>query len=392
MSMYVPRKIKGEFEKRTSIYSIISLVGPRQSGKTTFLKELAKGKKHSYVLFDDPDARSLFEEDIKKFANQYIEGYDVAILDEIQYCKDAGSKLKYLADTIKTKLWITSSSEILLNKNILSYLVGRVSIMRLYPFSLSEFLIAKEQKSINEKILQRYVWEHATYGGYPKVTLIKDIELKKTILRDLYSTMILKDVAANFSIEEMDSLEKLIKYFAINIGKTLVYENISSFIDLSYHSLIKYTNALEKSYFIARAPPFFTNKNKELSKQSKFYFVDVGMRNLVAGEFKQEISGEVFENYVFSELLKLNFKPKYWRTKSKAEVDFVLEQKNQIIPVEVKIQAKKITRSLYSFIELYKPKKALVICYKCKKISQNVGDCEVIFTDLLGAKEILKAI
>ena len=108
--MYVERDIKKRFKGVSGIYNIIALVGARQAGKTTFLKEQMKQMRSSFVLFDDPDAIALFEEDIKKFERQYIEGYQITILDEVQYCKDAGIKLKYLADKGR-KLWITSSSE-----------------------------------------------------------------------------------------------------------------------------------------------------------------------------------------------------------------------------------------------------------------------------------------
>ena len=139
--MYVERDIKNKFEIIAKIYPIVALVGPRQAGKTTFLKEQAKNLNSSYLLFDDPDIKEIFEEDIKKFEKQYIEGKEISILDEVNYCKDAGGKLKYLADTDK-KVWLTSSSEVILNKEVLSFLVGRVSILRLYPFSLNEFLKA----------------------------------------------------------------------------------------------------------------------------------------------------------------------------------------------------------------------------------------------------------
>src|SRR3989338_3563551 len=144
--MYQERELKESFEKVASVYPIVAIVGARQAGKTTFLKERMKTTSSTYLLFDDPDVRNLFEEDIKRFDKQFMEGKDVSILDEVQYCKDAGRNLKYLADTQK-KLWITASSEIILGKKVLSYLVGRVSILKLYPFSLQEFLNFKQQKN-----------------------------------------------------------------------------------------------------------------------------------------------------------------------------------------------------------------------------------------------------
>lgn len=389
--MFIEREIERIFKKIVSAYTIVAVVGARQAGKTTFLKEHIKQKNASYVLFDDPDARALFEEDIKKFEKQYVEGYDITVLDEVQYCKDAGPKLKYLAD-MGRKIWMTSSSEIILKKEVLSYLVGRVSIVRLNPFSITEYLAATGQKETTPSILKRMVWEHMTYGGYPKAVTTNDIETKKIILRDLYETVLLKDAAKTFAIDDLRSLEDLSKYISINIGGIFSYENVSKDLKISFQTLKKYLNALEKSYVVARAQPFYTNKTKEITKQPKTYFLDTGMRNSIAKSFSIEPAGNLFENYVFSELVKLGFEPKYWRTKSNAEVDFVIEKDSNLIPIEAKLNAEpdKIERSLQSFIETYKPKTAIIVTYKGNNGKITVNGCKIIFTDVLEMRKILK--
>ncbi len=381
--MYVKRDIRSKFDKISNSYNMIALVGARQSGKTTFLKKQIKNKNSSYILFDDPDARSLFEEDIKKFEKQFISSYNVSVLDEVQYCKKAGGKLKYLVDS-DHKLWITSSSEIILSKEILSFLVGRVSIIKLFPFSFNEFLTAKGQREMTSKTMERMIWEHINYGGYPKVVTTEDTDIKKTILSDLYETMLLKDVARTFSIDDIRSLEEFSKYLSFSIGEIISYDKISNNLNMSFQTVKKYLDAMEKSYLIYRVLPFFTNKKREIVKQPKLYFVDTGLRNIIAKSFDLNIDGKLFENYVLSELLKTGFNPKYWRTKTKAEVDFVIENENNVIPVEVKIHAEigKIERSLRSFIEEYKPKKAVIVSLKGKKGNTNINGCKVIYTDV----------
>ncbi len=389
--MYVERGISDRFRMVSGEYNIVAVVGARQAGKTTFLKEHAKQTRSSYVLLDDPDARNLFEEDVKKFEKQYMEGFDMTVLDEVQYCKDAGRNLKYLADTGK-RMWITSSSEIILSKNVLSYLVGRVSIIKLYPFSLQEFLTAMNQKEVTPQILERAVWEHMTYGGYPKVVVAPDIEMKKVILKDLYDTMILKDIAQTFSIEDVRSLEEFSKYLAINTGNLLSYEKASGAMKLSFQTVKKYLDAMEKSYLIFRTQPFYTNKTKEITKQPKVYFIDTGLRNAIARSFETGVAGGLFENYVASELVKAGLEPKYWKSKTGAEVDFVVEKDGSVIPIEVKLDAEpdKVERSLRSFVESYSPQKAIVVSYKGKKGTLKVNECEVVFTDVMGLKNLLK--
>ncbi|MDD5133576.1 MAG: ATP-binding protein [Candidatus Nanoarchaeia archaeon] len=390
MENYIEREIKEDFDKIKNHYPIIALVGPRQAGKTTFLKEQVKNLKTKYILFDDPDARNLFEEDIKKFEKQYVEGNEITILDEVHYCKEAGKNLKYLADK-GHKLWITSSSELILKKEVLSFLVGRVSILKLFPFSLKEFLIAKKQKEFNEKIIERLIWEHSTYGGYPKAVLTEEIEIKKIILKDLYETMLLKDIAQNFSIENIKSLEEFTKYISISVGGLISYESIAKNINLSFQTIKKYLDAMEKSNLVFIVSPFFKNKLKEIVKQPKIYFIDCGLKNYICREFKNEINGGLFENYVLSELIKMNFIPKYWRSKSNAEVDFVLEHNNNIIPLEIKISnPEKIEKSLISFIKEYKPKKALIIFYKGKEKTIKKENCEIEFINILNLKKYLK--
>ena len=381
--MYVKRSIRTKFDKISKNYNMVAVVGARQAGKTTFLKKQMQQKNSSYILFDDPDARSLFEEDVKKFEKQFISNYNVSVLDEVQYCKDAGRKLKYLVDS-DHKLWITSSSEIILSKEILSFLVGRVSIIKLFQFSFKEFLTAKGQKEVTSKILERMNWEHATYGGYPKVVLTEDIDIKKTILSDLYDTMLLKDVARTFSIDDIRSLEEFSKYLAFSIGDTVSYDKLCSNLNMSFQTVKKYLDAMEKSYLIYRVLPFFTNKKKEIVKQPKLYFVDTGLRNIIAKKFDVNLDGKLFENYVLSELLKMGFSPKYWRTKTKTEVDFIIEKENNIIPIEVKIQSKigKIERSLRSFIETYKPKTAFIVTLKGEKGKTKINGCDVVYTGI----------
>ena len=383
--MYVKRDITEQFNKLSTVYNMLAIIGPRQAGKTTFLREQLIEINGSYVLFDDPDALAMFDEDIKKFENQYIRSYDQIVLDEVQYGKDAGKKLKYLAEN-KWHIWVTSSSQTLLSTDVLSWLVGRISIIRLYPFSLSEFLRARNLHEVTPAILRRSIWEHVVYGGYPKVIITEDFELKKIILRDLYETMVLKDIAKTFAIQDIKSLEVFCHYLSNSVGNVIIYDKICNEMALSFQTIKKYLDAMEKSYFIIRIQPFYTNKLKEIVKQPKMYFIDAGLRNAIANEFPLTLDnkGKLFENYVLTELLKLGLTVKYWLTKTQLEVDFIIEKDGEVIPIEVKLSttSEKIERSLRSFIETYKPKKAIVVFYDGIEKEMVVDECRVIFTSV----------
>ncbi|MCK4730120.1 MAG: ATP-binding protein [Candidatus Aenigmarchaeota archaeon] len=385
--MYIKRDAEKTIEKIYRVYKIMAVVGARQAGKTTLLRNTLEKQKGDYITLDDPDAREMFDEDIKKFENQYLKKGKLTGIDEIQYGKDAGIKLKYLADK-EYKLFITSSSEIIMGKNVLSYLVGRVSATKLFPFSLHEILRAKKLKEMTEKIKERVIWEYANYGGYPKVVLEEDFEIRKDILNNLKETLILKDVMQTFSIEDMGSLEKLLNYLAVGLGNIVSYEKLSSKLDISFITLKKYLDALEKSYVIKTVPPFYTNKLKEITKRPKIYFIDVGLRNSIIKNFNSEPEDKILENLVLMELLKKNFSVKYWSTKAKAEVDFIIEKEGEIIPIEVKTSVK-INKSLKSFIAKYKPKTAFVVFHKGEEREEIIDGCKVICTNLFGLIEKL---
>ena len=225
--MYVERNIEADFKVASRLNKVVIIVGPRQSGKTTFLQHQSGQSNAIYVMFDDPDAKELFDTDIKRFENQYMISGTVTILDEIQYCKEPGSKLKYLADKGRT-LWITSSSQVSLSKEIIGWLVGRAAIIKLYPFSLNEFFFSKGLKEITKNILSRSIEEHMLYGGYPNIVIQKGKVDKEFLLKNLYETMVLKDIARTFNISNISALERMAVYLSHNVGNTLLYDKISS--------------------------------------------------------------------------------------------------------------------------------------------------------------------
>lgn len=373
--MFVKRELESVFKKLQNIYPVIALVGPRQAGKTTFLKE-ALGSEKNYLLFDDPDVREIFDTDIKSFEKQYLHKAEASILDEVHVAKEPGQKLKYLADS-GYKIWVTASSELLLSHEVLSFLVGRVSVLRLFPFNFTEYLTANNIYALTDQIILRETTEHIRYGGYPKVVTTTDLSLKKIILRDLYETMILKDIAKTFNLLDFSAIEKLTAYFAINTGGQVTIESLAQIVGISSPTIKKYLEAMEKSYLLHLVKPFYNNKTKELTKQPKVYFMDTGMRNSIRNNFNED--GPGFENYVLTELVKHGFKPKYWRTKTKLEIDFVIEIGDTVIPVEVKISETRIGSSFKSFINEYKPEIGYIVVLRGESINLEYEGCNIYF-------------
>jgi len=367
---------------------IIAVIGTRQCGKTTMISHMLEHYQNvNIITLEDVDKKILFEEDIKSFVNLHVKGYDFLFIDEVQYAKNSGKQLKYIYDTEKIKIIISGSSATDLSISSLKYLVGRIIVFELYPFSFQEFLSHKNEQlhkiyqnkdfkqTINQE-LQKYIKEFIKYGGYPRVVTATSDEEKKLILKNIFNTFLLREIKEILELNKSDKLVKLLHALAFQVGNLLNYNELSQITGFNYKNLKKYLAILEKTYICQRCYPFFSNKRKELVKMPKIYFIDHGFRNQCAGEFEFELQtiGTIYENLVYSENFKKGYKLKYWRTKSQAEVDFI---QNDQIPLEIKTTPK-ITRSFLSFIKKYKPKTGFVLS-EIEKRSRKIHGCEVKF-------------
>ena len=393
--MYVEREIQPKFNDLAKIYPIVAIVGPRQAGKSTFLQKQAGGRDIPALSFDDPDVKELFNADIKRFEREHIQGHACVILDEAHQGQEAGSKLKYLADK-GHKLWISSSSETMLDKEVLGHLVGRAGILRLYPFSLPEYLASRKIREATDIVLGRSVWECMVCGGYPQAVEAETPEMRREVLRNLFQTMVLKDAARVFRISDVDALERLARYASFRIGGVWSHDEASGELGMSFQTLHKYMDALERSHLLRRVSPFFTNKIKEIVKAPKLFFIDCGLRNAVADRFPAgvEAEGALFENLVFGELLKADApRLRYWRTKAGSEVDFVLEEGGKLLPIEVKtsMPLPKISSGMAAFIRQYRPKKACLVFYQGREAEREVDGCKILYRRLPGLIEQVKA-
>lgn len=393
--IYIERELEKQIQPFLKRKEVISIVGPRQAGKTTFILHLSEklskeGKKVKFLTFENRNDLAIFDQDIEDFRD-LIGDHEVVVIDEFQYAKEGGQKLKYLYDTTEIKFIISGSSSLDLKFQTGKYMVGRMLEFKLMPFSFREFLnfADKELFSFIEKRvgsglldfeykddfsdavkqkLNRQLSQFLIFGGYPAVALAKTQEEKEKILESILENYLLKDIKGLLNLATEDSLNKLSQFLATQIGNLINYQELSIVSGLSHHEIIKHLNVLEKTFIIGLIKPFFTNRRTELVKNPKCYFIDPGLRNYLMSDFRpldtRSDVGALVENHIYSLLLKI--KPtrdlKYWRTKSKAEVDFIIEQEQKIIPIEVKYSSQRtIGKSLYSFIEKFNPRIALLL-------------------------------
>ncbi len=224
---------------------------------------------------------------------------------------------------------------------------------------------------IFEKDFKNLFEEYAVWGGYPEMVKTKDAETKRIILKNIYDTYITRDIVELLKVADYSRFKVLVAFLSSQIGNLINYNNLTRDAGSYFKEIKRYLSVLEETYIISLLRPFSTSKISELKKNPKIYFIDAGLRNYILGNF-QEISfrpdlGQIVENAVFSELRFSQedlYSIKYWRTLGKAEVDFILEKKNEIVPIEAKyssFDSPKISRGFRSFISEYNPQRAVVL-------------------------------
>lgn len=410
---YVTRELEKEVEPFLKRKEVLAIVGARQVGKTTFLQNLQsrldKTQKVQFLTFEKESELKLFE-NIEDFKD-YYQNFAVLILDEFHYAKEGGKKLKYLYDTTPIKFIISGSSSLELTFETGKFLVGRLFTFRLYPFSFREFLWAKDQilwhllesrlpdifspqitpKSfLGDEVnfrLQKYFEEYLIFGGYPAVALAKTREEKIKILESILENYLLRDIGTLLNLKTKGELLKLARFLAAQVANLISYQELSRSSGLTYQGVLDHLNILENTFILGLLRPFYKNPRTELKKTPKVYYWDNGFRNYLLSDFRElslrNDSGQLAENFVFSSLMRKNLgKINYWRTKSLAEVDFVLQKEDAIIPLEVKYSPKPTPgKSFYSFLEKFSPKKGYILTAGNPNI-QKIKSTQVYFVPI----------
>jgi uncharacterized protein len=406
--MYIKRKIEDDILMYLGRPEVLAVVGPRQCGKTTMLKKIYKGlSKAVFLSFEDQQILSLFEHNIKQFAETYVVGNKYIFIDEFQYAKHGGKLLKYLYDEHKIKIIISGSSAVDLTIRAVKFLVGRVFILPMYPFDFSEFLTYKDKFyanlynkkkiDLNKDILNRdlaleqeqmfssYYEEYLIWGGYPEVVLAKKREEKEVILKNIYNTYFLREVKSILHLADDYRLSKLLKALALQIGQMIQYNELNQIGNTSIATTKRYLNFLSKTYIVDFIRPFFKNKRNEIVKNQKVYFFDTGFRNISVNDFRgldeRGDAGQLLENGVWMELIKKQHTLLYWRDKNKNEVDFIIEPGNgKQIGLEVKNNINKCPKFSKAFTDNYPESMNFCVYLKNRK---NKVSSDKIFIPLL---------
>lgn len=407
---YLHRLLKDEVVRWLDRREILAIKGPRQSGKTTLLKMLQEyltiekkvpPQQVIYLTFEDREVLEKFSRNPKEYTRSFLLGHESEhfyfLIDEFQYLKESGQKLKLLYDLYENvKFIITGSSSLELTDATAKYLVGRIFSFHLFQFSFKESLETKPQNEFSfyqershwvakwistgeeipktdglfEDTFQKYFEEFVLWGGYPEVIKTQRAEEKRMILKNIYDTYITKDIIGLLQLKDVSTYTTVVSLLANRMGSLMNYDDLISDSKSYFKQIKQYLSILEQTFILKLISPYFSNKTTELKKNPKLYFLDPGLRNYIINNFN-EFSiradvGNLVENFVLTQLLHKEVSSiRYWRTTGNAEVDFLIPlQAEQLLPIEVKystFEKCEIPRGFKNFCLSYSPPRALIL-------------------------------
>ena len=341
-----------EFKRKQNIAAdlepkrILVIYGPRRVGKTTLLNEYLKTQSDKKVFFstgDDSRLRAIFQSEERSSILDFARPYDVIAIDEAQFIPSIGLGAKMMIDAFPEKnIILTGSSSLDLSNKVGEPLTGRHFTLTLLPLSQGEMEGSRFEL---ESGLENFL----IYGSYPEVLNEPDMDRKRKILSELVSSYLFKDALALEAVRSPDTLLDITKCLAFQVGNEVSINEVARTARTDAKTAAKYVDLLEKMFIIRRIRGFSRNLRNEISKKSKYYFLDNGVRNAVIAQFNplalRNDVGALWENFVFMELMKKSgieeaFDSYYfWRTHAGQEVDVIKESNGALTAIECKWSA-----------------------------------------------------
>lgn len=318
-------------------FPIVTVTGPRQSGKTTLCRAVFSGK--PYVNLEAPDIREFALRDPRGFLAGYPDG---AILDEIQRAPDLPSYLQTIVDEKNggCQYILTGSQQFEVMTRISQSLAGRTAILKLLPLSIEELREANLPLGIDRLILN---------GFYPR---LYDRNLDPTqALGDYFETYVERDIRQLITVRDLALFEKFVRLCAGRVGQLLNLQSLGSDVGISHTTARSWLTLLEASYVVFLLQPWFSNISKRQIKAPKLYFYDVGFASYLLGAqselhiSRHPLRGNLFENMTVIEALKYRYHRGqrnnlfFWRDGRGNEIDLVIEKALEVVPVEIKAGA-----------------------------------------------------
>ena len=333
----ITRDITTEIIKASEEYPVVTVFGPRQSGKTTLVQMSFPDK--AYYSLEDPDVRLAAEMDPRGFLAQLKDG---GTLDEIQRLPQLLSYIQGIVDKTgqPSKFILTGSHQPDLHQAITQSLAGRTAVLTLLPFSLNE--------------LHNYHKEWQPYklivkGSFPRLHHRK--LQHERFFNGYFQTYVERDVRALINLKDLSRFQQFMILLAGRIGQVINYSSLSNDIGVSATTIKNWLSVLKASYVVFELPPFFENIRKRVVKSPKIYFTDTGLASFLLGirtasqAARDPLRGGLYENLIILEILKSRYnrgiRPElyFFRDSHGNEVDLLIREERKLLPVEIKSSA-----------------------------------------------------
>ena len=322
----INRTLASSFSDVFSILPVITLTGPRQSGKTTLCREMFP--ELPYVSFEDADTLAEVQADPKAFFNRYPSG---VIIDEAHHFPNIFSYIQVIVDedrfqgTDQHHYIVTGSSNFSLMEKITQSMAGRTAVFSLLPLSTAEILTHQPLATTSKMLL---------YGGFPAVWMADNESTRQMLMSNYYTTYIERDVRTLINVKDLQAFQTFIRLCASRVGQEFNASAVSNEVGVAVNTIRSWLSILAASYVVYLLHPYYTNIGKRLTKTPKLYFYDTGMATFLLGITTEQqmdlhpLRGPLFENMVINDMMKLDLNRGnnmqqlfFYRDKSQREVD-----------------------------------------------------------------------
>lgn len=359
--MLINRTIKPQIIESLTANKVIVLLGSRRVGKTFLLNQVLDDIKEPYILLSGEDFTTLSLLERRSIQNykDIIGETKLLVIDEAQKIPDIGNKLKLMIDHIEgLKILITGSSAFDIGNNVGEPLTGRKLTYNLYALSEQELNQIENLIEKKDNIRTRLI-----YGNYPELIKIAGNEKRAEYLKEIVNSYLLKDILTFDGIKNSDKIFGLLRLIAFQIGGQVSMQELGNQLSMSKNTVEKYLDLLSKVFVIHKVGGFSRNLRKEVTKNSKWYFYDNGLRNLIIAnvnpiEQRNDI-GLLWENYIISERIKFQRYSKmivnnyFWRTYDQQEIDWVEERGGKLYGYEFKWNPKRKAKAPRAWTKEY---------------------------------------